>query len=169
MPALHEFLSADHDRLDALLAAALRKEGEVDGESFAEFRRGLLRHISIEERVLFAALRSHRAETALSRQLHRDHAALSALLVLPPNAAIASQIAAILEIHNGLEEGSGGLYESVEMLAGDALDALMARAHAIPQVPVMPYADTPVVRNAIKTLLRDADEGRRRLLDEPAT
>jgi len=76
---LHEFLSADHARLDALLETCMRTD-ENWRESYDAFRRGLLRHISIEERVLFPELRKRRGTTSLEQKLHRDHAALAALL-----------------------------------------------------------------------------------------
>jgi uncharacterized protein (DUF2249 family)/hemerythrin superfamily protein len=53
------YLAWDHDRLDALLASARTdlQAGEADGarRAFGEFRTGLLRHIRIEEAVLFPA------------------------------------------------------------------------------------------------------------------
>jgi len=148
---LHEFLTRDHERLDKLLE-----------EDYGEFRRGLLRHISIEERVLFPELRRNRGVTEIEKQLHRDHAALAALLVPPPTAVEIGYIRSILTIHNEMEEKSGGLYEIIESLSGDQLSALMARVHAIPEVPVMPNVDSPIVRSSIETLLREAEEGRRR-------
>lgn len=155
---LHEFLSRDHARLDALLARCLESGDE---QAYDTFRRGLLRHISIEERVLFPLLRSREGITPLEQQLHRDHAALAALLVPPPTAVELRQIASILESHNGLEERLGGLYEIVETLAAGELAELMARVHAIPEVRVLPNVDTPVVRSSIERLLREAEEGRR--------
>ena len=145
--ALHAFLTADHERLDELLV-----KSPGDAESYNAFRKGLLRHIAIEEQVLFPLLRDH----ALVAQLHRDHAALAALLVPPPTRVELDQIAAILGIHNVLEEQLDGLYEIVEQLAGDDLDALMARVHAIPPVRVVPNVDTPIVRQSIERLLREA-------------
>lgn len=159
--ALHEFLSRDHERLDALLERAVRSDGSVDAVAYEEFRGGLLRHISIEERVLFRALRAARGSTPLEQQLHRDHAALAALLVPPPTTAEIEQIRAILEAHNPLEEESGGLYEILETLSGGELAALMQRVHAIPAVPLAPHADTPIVRKSIEQLVREAAAGRR--------
>jgi hemerythrin superfamily protein len=152
---LHQLLSLDHARLDALLETCMR--GDEDWlASYEEFRRGLLRHISIEERVLFPELRKRRGTTSLEQKLHRDHAALAALLVPPPSPAEIRQIAAILTVHNELEERAGGLYDDVESLAGDKLSALIARVHAIPAVRVAPHVDSPLVRNTIEQLLREA-------------
>ena len=151
--ALHDFLSRDHDRLDALLAGVLRAGATVDLATYAEFRGGLLRHISIEERVLFPELRRQRGVTPLEQQLHRDHAALAGLLVPPPGLWEIEQMITILEPHNEIEERPGGLYEIIESLAGRELDALMALVHAIPDVRMAPHVDSPLVRATIGELL----------------
>lgn len=156
---LHELLTRDHERLDALLRKALAG----DLSTYDEFRRGLLRHISIEERVLFPLLRARRGTTELEAQLHRDHAAICALLVPPPTNAELQQIASILASHNVLEEEEGGLYALIENLAGDELARLMERVHAIPEVRTVPNTESAVVRNAIEQLVREAEEGRQRL------
>ena len=152
---LHAFLARDHERLDALLDECRRAEGVDCLEQYDEFRRGLLRHIGIEERVLFPELRKRRGVTSLEQQLHRDHAALAALLVPPPSRAEIEQITAILETHNRLEEDPGGLYEIIEELAGEELAAVMERVHAIPAIPLAPFSDTPLLRRTIEQLLRD--------------
>lgn len=152
---LHAFLAHDHERLDALLEELRRGEGGIPHDRYDDFRRGLLRHIGIEERVLFPELRKRRGVTRLEKQLHRDHAALAALLVPPPTHAEIEQITAILDTHNQLEEEAGGLYEIIEDLAAEDLPALMARVHAIPAIPVAPFSDTPLLRQTIAQLLQD--------------
>jgi hypothetical protein len=155
MPAeLHALLSRDHERLDGLLASCLRENGTVIEETYDAFRRGLLRHIAIEERVLFPRMRKLRGDTALEHQLHRDHAALAALLVPPPSASIVECIRTILSAHNPLEENAGGLYELMEEVAGSELSALIDAVRKVPPVPVAPHTDTPLVRRTIEELLR---------------
>ncbi|HEX9161256.1 MAG TPA: hemerythrin domain-containing protein [Thermoanaerobaculia bacterium] len=163
---LHALLGSDHDRLDRLLANSLRGDGTIDDASWSEFRCGLLRHIGIEERVLFPELRRLGGSTDVEEQLHRDHAVLAALLVPPPAAAEIRQIRAILLEHNPLEEDAGGFYDRMEALAEGEIDALVERARAYPQVPTAPYTDTPFLRRTIDQLLRQAEEGRR-LLGRP--
>src|SRR5581483_6857560 len=46
---------ADHERLDALLRRAFASAGSVDSEAYDAFRRGLLRHIGMEEKILLPA------------------------------------------------------------------------------------------------------------------
>lgn len=160
---LHEYLTGDHDRLDLLLDASIRDDDSIDDQSYAEFRRGLLRHIGIEQKILFIELKRRSGDSELIRQLHRDHAALSALLVPPPSKEGIATIRAILEQHNPLEEAPGGLYEIFEEATGAELAALMEKVRAYPEVPMAPYSDTPLLREAIEKLLREAEEGRRAL------
>lgn len=141
---LHDYLTDDHERLDALLAAALGDDGSIDDAAYFEFRRGLLRHIGIEERILFPLLR-----TAVTERLHKDHAALAALLVPPPARAEIEQIRAILAEHNPLEEGPGGFYEQVEALAD------VEQVRAFRDIPTAPYSDSPLLRQTIEQLLRE--------------
>lgn len=159
---LHDYLARDHERLDGLLAACL---SELDPATYEAFRGGLLRHIGIEERLLFPLMRKARGSTELEVQLHRDHAAIAALLVPPPTIFELRHIASILELHNVLEEETGGLYEQIEALTGAELEALMQKVSAYPPVPLAPHSDTPILRKSIDQLLREADAGRRRLLD----
>lgn len=161
--ALHEYLSSDHERLDELLTASLRDDGMIDAESYNEFRRGLLRHIAIEEKILLPEIRRRRGATVVEEQIHLDHAALASLLVPPPTRTEIETIRSILEKHNPLEENEGGLYETFEELTRDELDQMMERLHAVPQIPLSPEADTPVVRRSIAENLRLAAESRTRL------
>ena len=160
---LHQLLSQDHERLDALLTAAVRDDGTVDMQPYAEFRRGLLRHIGIEEKILFPVIRARRGDSAVEQQLHRDHAALAALLVPPPTAQEIALIRNILEQHNPLEEDAGGMYDVFEELAAGDLADLMERVRAYPQVPVTPHSDSTILRQSLEQLLREAEEGRRAL------
>jgi len=53
-------LAEDHARLDALLTRSLADVGELAREPFDAFRAGLLRHIALEEKILFKAAREAR-------------------------------------------------------------------------------------------------------------
>lgn len=160
---LYAYLSADHARLDALLAASLRDDGAVDTATYGEFRRGLLRHIAIEEKILLPEIRRRRGSSVVEEQIHLDHAALASLLVPPPTRAEIETIRSILEMHNPLEERPQGLYETFEELTRDELDRIMERIRAIPPVPLSPEADTPAVRRSIAANIRVAEESRARL------
>lgn len=152
---LHDLLTRDHTRLDHLLETMIRIDGTIDDAAYAAFRGGLLRHIGIEERILFPEVRRLQGSSPLMEQLHRDHAVLAALLVPPPTGAEIEQIRAILLQHNPLEEEGGGFYEVVEELTGDALTSVLARVEAYPEVRLAPHSDTPILRRSIEQLLRD--------------
>jgi len=145
---LHELLSRDHQRLDALLSACLRDDGSIDGTSYDAFRRGLLRHIGIEERLLFPAIRKQQ-ETRLLNGNSIDHAALAALLVPPPTSDEINAIRSILAEHNPLEENPGGFYDVLE-----ENEELIEAVRRFPAVPVAPFSDTLLLRSTIEQLLR---------------
>ena len=106
------YLVADHARLHTLLDRAMETP-DLDPEAFADFRRGLLRHIAIEEKVLLPAVREARGGAPLDRAhaLRIDHAALTSLLVPTPDLALCREILALLSEHDAKEEGRDGVYE----------------------------------------------------------
>lgn len=140
---LHALLCEDHARLDALLAAATRDPGAFDHGAFEQFRRGLLRHIGIEEKILLPAAKRRRGGEPLpvAARLRVDHGALASLLVPTPDAALACEIRSILVEHDALEEGPGGMYDRCEALAGDELAALIDALRGAPDVPVAKHFD----------------------------
>jgi Hemerythrin HHE cation binding domain len=152
-----EYLAADHERLDALLARAQAGDRAIDLTAYAEFRRGLLRHIGMEEKILLPAAQHARAGKPLlaAALLRLDHGALAALLVPTPTRTLLTAIRAILARHNRIEEGPGGVYETCARLAGAGLDELVARLRAAPQVPVnAPVDDDRGMSAARRALLR---------------
>lgn len=140
--ALADYLAADHARLRALLAEADGAAG-FDGDAFERFRAGLLRHISIEEKVLLPDAKRRRGGEPLpaAAQLRVEHSALAALLVPTPDAALARELAALLRVHDAREEGDGGVYAVCAALAGDDAAALLARAQAMPEPPLAAHFD----------------------------
>ena len=152
---IHDYLADDHARLDALLARATADPANLDVPAYGEFRAGLLRHIAMEEKVLFADARARRGGEPLpvTRQLHADHAALASLLVPSPTHALLATIQDLLEQHNPLEEGPGGLYDACEQLAGAEVAAVLARMHAIPPVRAAQHVDEPRVHEHITRML----------------
>jgi hypothetical protein len=155
MRRITDYLLTDHERLSALLVAAT--SGHVfDRDSFAAFRAGLVRHIAIEEKVLFPAARRARGGEPLSRAhaLRIEHAALTSLLVPSPDAALCAEIASILHPHDAVEEGPDGVYAECESLISDAESAaLLATARDFPVVPTSAHFDGPTVhRTAVSAL-----------------
>ena len=152
---IHRFLAADHVRLRALLAQATAHPDRIELEPYGEFRAGLLRHIAMEEKVLFRDARDRRNGEPLpvTRQLHADHAAIASMLVPSPTHALLAGIRDILAEHDPLEEGPDGLYAECERLAGPDVDALLARMDAIPPVRASQHLDEPRVHEHIARMV----------------
>ena len=155
---LTAYLVSDHARLHGLLARAA-VAGQLDPAAFADFRRGLLRHIAIEEKLLFPAVRKVRGGASLDRAhgLRIDHAALTSLLVPTPDLALCREILALLSMHDAKEEGAGGVYEEcARWLSNDEFVLLAERATSFPEVRVRPYFDGPNVYRTADAALASA-------------
>ncbi|MCB9506364.1 MAG: hemerythrin domain-containing protein [Myxococcales bacterium] len=152
------YLHADHERLRRLLHRATAAT-ELDLAAFADFRRGLLRHIGIEEKLLLPAARGARGGSPLerARDLRIDHAAITSLLVGTPDRALCREIEALLFVHDAKEEGCGGVYDECErLLSDDEIAVLAQRAAAFPAVKVTPYYDGPKVHRTAESALASA-------------
>lgn len=161
--AITKLLEADHARLDALLARSAAPA--IDMAAYEQFRAGLLRHIAIEEKVLFRDLRA-RGGAGVERlldQLHADHGALAALMIPTPTHELIATIRALLVEHNPLEEGPDGLYAICDRYAGEDTEQVIAKMHAIPPVRVSQHVDDERVHASIARLL----EARRSLAARP--
>ena len=155
---LYQYLAHDHDRLDRLLQNATSQPGVINLDSYGEFRRGLLRHIGIEERIVLPTIArlQNGKQAAIAERLRLDHGALAALMVPPPSSAIIATLRSILEGHNSLEEQEGGLYLLLNRLAKDEEADLLERMRSTPEVPVMPYNEKPSVLEATERALKRA-------------
>ncbi len=152
--SVYRFLADDHDRLEGLLDRAAAVPGVIERASYDVFRRGLLRHISMEEKVLFPAIAARSPEGVETvRRLRLDHGAIAALLVPPPSKAIVATLRSILEVHNAREEGEGGVYGMV-----DAREerSLVEKIQATPEVPAAPYNERPGVLDATRRAVERA-------------
>jgi hypothetical protein len=153
-----DYLTQDHGRLQALLERAMSSV-PFDDAAFAEFRRGLLRHIKIEEKLLFPAARWAKDGAPLerARELREEHAAIGSLLVPPPDAALCREIASILGPHDEKEEGPQGVYAECEsrLSAAESAD-LAARAASYPEVRVAQHLDWPEVYRTAESALAAA-------------
>lgn len=148
------FLSGDHDRLDALLS---RAEGAVDLESYEAFRKGLLKHVGMEEMILLPAVRRLTGQPArLAARIRLDHGALTALLVPTPTSSIVKAIWSILTVHNELEEQAGGLYQECEAALGAGAAAILAELKHAHDIPPAAHADGPRVMEVVRRTLKDA-------------
>jgi hypothetical protein len=155
---LLRFLVADHVRLDQLLRRSIAPTGALDRTHFAEFQRGLLQHIAMEEKILFPAAARARGGQPLpiAARLRLDHGALAALLVPTPTARIVAAISSILERHNRLEEGPDGIYTACDLLLGEEAWRLLAQLRSAAEVRVSAHADRPLVFAAARRALARA-------------
>jgi hypothetical protein len=152
---IHQYLAQDHVRLRTLLAQATSDPSRIDLAAYNQFRAGLLRHIAMEEKVLFRDARDRRNGEPLpvTKQLHADHAAIASLLVPPPTHALLVTLRDILVEHDPLEEGPDGLYAECERLAGPDIGDVLARMHAIPPARVAQHVDEPRIHEHIARML----------------
>lgn len=155
---LFRFFTADHRRLDDLLERSRSGPGRIDLEPFGEFRAGLLRHIAMEEKILFAAARRARGESLpIAARLRVDHGALTALLVPTPTPEIVRMILSVLGPHNRREEEPGGVYDACDEAVGTAeAERLVRELQGFPEVRLRPYNDIPEVARHIEATLERA-------------
>ncbi len=155
---LYKYFADDHRRLDDLLDRATASPEAIDMDLYGQFRVGLLRHISLEEKILFPAAQRHNGGQPLpiTAKLRLDHGAIAALLVPPPSRSIVTALRAILKLHDLIEEKPGGVYEVCEGLTEGELDDLFAKIHAAPDVPPNPYNAKPYVIEATRRALARA-------------
>ncbi len=126
-------------------------------EAYGEFRKGILRHIAMEEKFVIPAILAARGGTPLhiARQLRLEHGAIAALLVPPPGKGIIESLQKVLAHHHQLEEGTGGLYESCERYAETEADKVLEQSKGLPEVPVLPHNPSPIAYEAaVRTLAR---------------
>ena len=150
-----QFLSTDHSILDALLTRA-----PTDPQACESFRRGLLKHVGMEEMILLPAVKRLRgAPLALAAKIRLDHGALTALMIPSPTPAVLAAVRAILEPHNRLEEDEGGLYDQCEQALGAAAQAVLEKLKAAPDIPPAPHVDSPQALASVKRALAAAGYG----------
>lgn len=155
---IYRYMADDHARLDDLLQRATIHPDTIEPSAYAEFRAGLLKHIGMEEKILLPAAQRARGGTPLpiAAKLRLDHGALAALLVPTPTASIIAAIRAVIEAHNPIEEGPGGLYERCEELAGAKADQILDALRNAPEVRVAPHMDTAKVLESTRRALAKA-------------
>jgi hypothetical protein len=156
MESLRQFLTDDHRRLDTLLARCGECRRSEERAAYDEFRRGLLKHIGIEEKILLtAAARLRGAPLDQATRLRLDHGAIVSLLMPIPTPSIIRSIRTVLAAHNPIEEGAGGVYDICEKLAASERDDLLRKIREAPEVPTNPNATTPrIIEAARRALLR---------------
>jgi len=152
------YLEEDHLRIEMAFRSATSSGDGIQPESFAQFRGALLRHIGMEEKILFPAIRNATAGNSLLGidQLHLDHGALAALLVPATTASILGAIRAILSRHNIIEEGTDGIYRRFEQLPGIDAIGILAKLKDAPPVAMNPHVDNVISIESMRAAVRRA-------------
>jgi Hemerythrin HHE cation binding domain len=152
---LHRFFDADHRRLDGLLKRAMSDPDRIDLGLFAEFRAGLLKHIGMEEKVLFLAAKTARRDRVpLFAKLRVDHGAIASLLVPTPTKDTVAEILTVLGPHNRREEEEGGIYDVCDEAVGPVqAERLLEELKTFPEIRLKGYNDAPVVHEHIRVNL----------------
>lgn len=155
---LYQFFTNDHRRIEALLNKATEKAAEIDMGYYHQFRTGLLRHIKMEEKILFPAAQKANggAPLPLAAKLRLDHGALTALMVVPPNEKVVRVLRHVLDKHDLLEEEPGGMYDLCEQLTDGETEALLAQLENTTEVPVQPHNKADYALESAKRALARA-------------
>lgn len=154
---LHTFFTTDHHRLEGFLTKAMESKDEINMEYYHLFRKGLLRHIKMEEKILFPAAMKVNKELVkeIIAQFRLEHGALTALLVPPPNIEIFNAIKFVLDKHDFEEEKEGGLYDILEGLTVLQTEELLQQLNITEEVPVHAPNPAPIaLQSAIRALDR---------------
>lgn len=161
---LYDFFTKDHRRIEMLLDKATENPDAIQLDYYHQFRTGILKHIKMEEKILFPAAQKANGGVPLplAPKLRLDHGAITALMVVPPTKEIIKVVRYVLEKHDLLEEEPGGMYEACEKLTAKETQHLVKQLEQATAVPVHPFnqADYALqsAKNALKRAGFDFDE-----------
>lgn len=155
---LYHFFTSDHHRIDTLLDKATEIPGEIQEVYYHRFRTGLLKHIKMEEKILFPAAQKANGgiPLPLAAKLRLDHGALTALMVVPPTPQVIKVLRHVLGKHDLLEEEPGGMYDVCEKLTGTETQSLLEQLEKVTEVPVHPHNRADFALEAAKRALERA-------------
>ncbi len=154
---LYQFFTNDHRRLEKIFDKATENENNIQEELYHQFRVGILKHIKMEEKILFPAAQKANGDIPipLAAKLKLDHGAITSLMVVPPSPEVIKVIRYILEIHDELEERNGGMYDICEQLTEHDTQTILEKLENTTDVPVHPYNTAGYALDVAKrTLLR---------------
>lgn len=155
---IYDFFENDHRRIESLFEKATYNPAEIDLATYHQFRTGLLKHIKMEEKILFPAAQKGNGGTPLplAAKLRLDHGALTSLMVVPPDAEVIKVIHYVMEKHDQLEEEEGGMYEQCEKLTESETQRLLQELSEVTEVPVHPHNEAGYALKAAKRSLERA-------------
>ena len=81
---LYQFFTKDHRRLEKIFDKATENENNIQEELYHQFRVGILKHIKMEEKILFPAAQKANGDIPipLAAKLRLDHGAITSLMVV---------------------------------------------------------------------------------------
>lgn len=155
---IYDYFEKDHRRIETILEEACKDMDNIDEELYHQFRTGLLKHIKMEERVLFPAAQEANGGEPLPLQakLRKDHGALTSLMVVPPTPDVIKVLKYVLEKHDHLEEKPGGMYDVCEKLTATETEDVLQRLEKVKEVPVHPHNKAEYALGAAKRALKRA-------------
>ena len=155
---LYHFFTNDHRRIEDILDKATEDLNHIEMDSYHRFRTGLLKHIKMEEKILFPAAQKANGGTPLplAAKLRLDHGALTALMVVPPSQEVIKVLCHVLDKHDLLEEEPGGMYDVCEGLTEGETQELLAQLERVTEVPVQKFNIADYALGAAKRALERA-------------
>ncbi|MCZ2222697.1 MAG: hemerythrin domain-containing protein [Chitinophagales bacterium] len=155
---LYNYFTNDHHRIEGLLEKATENVNEIKEDLYHQFRIGLLKHIKMEEKILFPAAQKANGDMPipLAAKLRLDHGALTALMVVPPTPDVIKVIKHVLEKHDLLEEEPGGMYDICENLTQSETQSILEQLEQVTEVPVHPHNKADYALGAAKRALERA-------------
>ncbi|MCB2204803.1 hemerythrin domain-containing protein [bacterium] len=147
------YLTDDHKRLNALLAAAT-PNGTVDREAYEVFRLYQYRHAVIEEEFVIPLIKE-KAEGGFFaiRQIQYEHSAIAALLVLEPTGEVLAVLRALLDKHKLLEETNRTMYDVLDQCSQTEQPELLAKMQEYPD-PELPVPEGDAMEHAREMIAR---------------
>ena len=157
MESIRQFLAADHRRLDALLERTGECRTPEELAAYDGFRRGILKHIGIEEKILLtAAARLRGTPLEQAARLRLDHGAIVSLLMPIPTSMIIRAIRTVLDRAQSHRRRRRRRLRHLRELATAEHAELLAKILAAPEVPTHPNATTPRILDAARHALARA-------------
>jgi hypothetical protein len=155
---IYQFFTNDHRRIELLLKKATEDVNNIDMDYYHSFRTGLLKHIKMEEKILFPAAQKANGGTPLSlaSKLRLDHGAITSLMVVPPDPGVIKVLRHVLEKHDILEEQPGGMYDMCESLTTGETQNILDQLSKVTEVPVQQYNKADYALGAAKRALERA-------------
>jgi len=155
---LCDFFTNDHRRIELLLEKATEDADTIHMDYYNRFRTGLLKHIKMEEKILFLAAQKANGGTPLplAAKLRLDHGALTSLMVVPPEPGVIKVLRHVLEKHDILEEEPGGMYDMCEKLTAGETQDVLDQLSKVTEVPVQLYNKADYALRASKRALERA-------------